>query len=157
MMDGEDGVPSPECLVEALSVHNFALPDGFATITEWVRETSRRCRCPMSATLSSGQRRHATYRCRFGGREYGASSKLQCPMFVRYVREEDGTISLDQANWMHNHPVSVEFFAAHFNVCTAEEMQEIELQQVLRVPPGRIRTNVSIAGNKDIFYNRETR
>ena len=146
-------VRSPERLIQALSVNHFVIPDRFKTLTEWVTETSRECRCPMSSEFTASGRRHATYRCRFGGREYGASAKLQCPMFVKFRREPDGAISIDQANWMHNHPVAVEFFSSHFNVATTEEVEQMQLQQILRVPPGQIRTNVSVTGNKDIFYN----
>lgn len=71
---------------------------------------------------------------------------------VKFVTESDGSFSFFEASWIHNHPVSREFFEAHFSCLTETELENIRQQQKLNIPAGIIRSNLGLTVNSDIFY-----
>ena len=135
-------------LVVALT--NSQLPA--EALTKYVTETTREHRCPMSAERTGKTRATQLFRCRFGGRASGDTSKTDCPCYVKFRQNCRGLFTVAEANWKHNHPVDREFFEAHFSCVTRDEMESVRKQQSLGILPGKIRAAHGILANKDIFY-----
>ena len=125
-------------------------------LSEFLHRTSRNHCLPIAA-CHTGDRTYATYHCHFGGRVYGCrTSKTGCPFFLKYRGQKTGdaiVYSLVAADLMHNHRVDRQFVQAHCNCYSEQQISEICQQQALHIPPGRIRANLDITTNSDIFYN----
>lgn len=145
---------TPQEAINALSLYEkplIELPD--YSLTKFVTEISNSFRIPMSAYQTGKFRITQTYICRFGGYSRSISSvKTNCPCNLKY-KIQNGKVSLFSADWNHNHPLNREFYDAHFNCLTSDERSQVCEQQKIGVPPGQIRSNLSITTNKDIFYS----
>ena len=146
---------SPQGLIDAFSVQrmHFGPGEKYESLTAFVKDTSKMYRCPMSAESTGSGKRTQIYRCRFGGRQRGSSSKTNCPCYVRFMRNSDDSFSFVDANWGHNHSVDKKYFEAHFSCVTIKEMESIKQLQNNKVSPTQIRNDMQLNVNKDIFYN----
>ena len=129
-----------------------------SSLTNYVNDISKQYKCPMSSVNTGMNRITQTYCCRFGGRVRGTNSaKSNCPAFVQFIREDDGSYSLKKAKWEHNHKVDIEIFESRFNTCTTQELNEIRNQCELGVAPTQIRSNLDIRMNsKNFYYHRHS-
>ena len=147
---------TPEGLINEIAHINqvqFTGESKYHTLTEFISDISRHYKCPMFADKTGPSRVTQIYRCRYGGRQRVKSSKTKCQCCVKFIRAPDGSFSFNDADWNHNHPTSIDFFDAHFNSLTKDEIEEVNFQQQLNVPSGQIRSNLGTSLNKDIFYN----
>lgn len=155
----ENAHRTPEPLIKALQIDHMMFnqtPNNISSLTNFVNQTSKQYRCPMSAFITGIDRVTQIYCCRFGGRVRGINSaKSYCEAYVKFVREDDGSFSFKEANWEHNYKVDIETFESHFCTCTNNELNEIKAQQELGVAPAQIRTNLDIRKNsRNYYYHR---
>lgn len=145
---------TPQELIDALSLIDkplIEMPE--YSLTKYVTETSNNYRIPMSAFQTGKYRVIQIYTCRYGGQSRSANSvKTDCPCHLKY-EIKNGRATLKSAEWNHNHPINREYYDAHFSCLTKNEKLLICEQQKDGVPPGQIRSNLSITSNKDIFYS----
>ena len=148
--------PTPQPLIDSFSQINHATFDSLSgeyhSLTEFVTEISKLHLCPFFADSTGDTRRIQRYRCKYGGRIRGNSVKTSCPCYVDFLKEIDGTYSFKEAHWYHNHDSSSEFYNAHWNTMTKEQIQMARQQQELGVLPGQIRANIGTNVNSNIFY-----
>lgn len=160
-MDSEqnEGILSPQSFIEALSFNHFTIDPNdpkYPTLTKYINIITKSYRLPMSADSTGLNRITQTYRCRFGGKQRGISSKTDCPCYVKYIREPDGSYSIKDSCWFHNHEIDRITFSSHFNTCTSDEINEVRNQQMIGVLPCQIRSNLDICMNsKSYYYHRQ--
>lgn len=144
---------TPETLINELSFKTryFDKENG---LTEFIHKTSRIFMIPLSSLISGSSRKYQIYVCRYGGRQYGISTaKTDCPCFVKYQQNKDGSYSFFTANWSHNHSIDRMYIETHCNCCSDEIKTEIEKQTSMLISPGQIRSNLDVISPPDIFYN----
>lgn len=152
---------TPEPLIKALRLDhmsfNQSLDYDVSSLTNYVNQITKQYKCQMSAYLTGIDRVTQIYCCRFGGRIGGVNSaKSDCPAYVKFIREKDGSFSFKEANWKHNHQVDVETFESHFCTCTSRELDNMRMQQELGVAPVQIRANLDIRMNSRNYYYHRT-
>ena len=144
---------TPPDLIQALTFENRPF-QSLAELTGYIHDVTRQNKVPYSATRTSTVRPIQLFNCRFGGRQFSNSSaKTGCPSYIRYKRLDDGTYSLLDCDFTHNHSLDRTLVEAHTNCCSPETMIELKRQQELQIPPGQIRANLDITCPPSTFYN----
>ena len=145
---------TPNDVINALTLNEKPLNElPEHSLTKYISEISKSFRMPLAAFQTGRYRITQIYVCRYGGYQRGYNSnKIECPCHLKY-EIKNGKTSLVSADWNHNHPLNREFFDAHFNSLTENEISQICEQQRHGLSPGQIRSNLNVTVNKDIFYS----
>ena len=109
---------------------------------------------PYSAYKIDLERRYLKYRCTFHKNNQGDGCNA-CLVFRTDLINMQKAYSfvLEKSILTHNHPLTPNFVFSHRNCIPLEIQDKIREQQEIGVLPGRIRSNLNIIVNKNIFYN----
>ena len=147
---------TPQELINMLKIEHMSFENpqsSYQSLTHFVNQITKQYRCPMSADCTGIYRKNQIYRCRFGGKIRGKSPKTNCPCYVTFMRELDGSYTFSDAFWYHNHEINSETFDAHFCTLTTDELNKVQDQKKMGVPPGQIRANLGVNMNSRNFYH----
>ena len=123
----------------------------YRNLSEYVYYVSRDCSIPFSAHLTDSNRKYLRYRCSFHESE-------KCQSFLIFRKDIFGNITTytfieSISNLVHNHSINPIFANAHRNCIPIDVQLKIQEQQQIGVFPGRIRSNLGVTTNSNIFYN----
>ena len=126
----------------------------FNSLTQYVTSISRELLIPYSAYKTDLERRYLKYRCPFHKNNQGDGCNA-CLVFRTDLINMQKAYSfvLEKSILTHNHPLTPNFVFSHRNCIPLEIQDKIREQQEIGVLPGRIRSNLNIIVNKNIFYN----
>ena len=154
-----------EFLEQLKKIDGVSFPfEGFQSLTEFIHVTSRQLGVPYSAYRTHrSNNAFFSYCCTFGGRSRArvrntVKCEYVCPSILKfaYFMKNDTYFFFfceKESILTHSHPTNREFYEAHRNLLSNEQINEIINQQKAGVQPAAIRANTGITINSNIFYN----
>lgn len=152
-----------DILQELNGFNNVSFPfQNFKSITEYVSVITKKYKIPYSAYKTDGNRKTFIYICSFGGE---SRSNIRFPVktncesilvFIKNIRFDGTSIfnfDFNKSIIRHNHSLEPEFIEAHRNCLDIQTIHNIKQQEAMGILPGRIRSNLNININSNIFYN----
>lgn len=141
---------------KCMEIYQITFPyNQYNTITDFVTNITKELGMPFSAYQTNEKNKNYVFKCTFNGRR---SDKHNCPACLVFTKDSIDKNSSFTFNYIdsityHNHSEAIDFYNAHRNMLDESQKIELKNQCKLGVPPGIIRSNLSISTNSNIFYN----